>query len=139
MVCRLPWMAVEVLNQLEKRILIVDDEDETLYVYSRLLRRLRIPVDAARTKEEAEQSIGSNDYRVVVTDLRLTGVTGEEGLDILRFARSRSHDIEVVVVTGYGSPAAMTKAYQLGAAYYFEKPVGPDALLHALEALCHSS
>ena len=124
---------------MRKRILIVDDEDDTLFVYERLLRRLKVPVDSARTIEEAERVLGTNDYAVVLTDLRLTGVSSEEGLDILRSVRAKGHDTEVVVVTGYGSPSAMTCAYELGAAYYFEKPVAPDALLRAMEALCHSS
>ena len=130
--------AAEVQRFVQKRILIVDDEDQTLLVFTRLLRRLSYPVDAARTAEEALQVISANDYRVVVTDLRLSGVSGEEGLDILRCARAKSTDTEVIVVTGYGNPGAMSKAYQLGAAYYFEKPVHPDALLGALEALCPS-
>lgn len=118
------------------RVLIVDDEDDTLFVFSRLVRRLNLDIDTARSFEDARQAIGDNDYRVVVTDLRLTAVTGEEGLHVLRSAHEKNGDTAVIIVTGYGSPAAMTKAYELGAAYYFEKPVRPAQLLHAVESLC---
>jgi len=123
----------------QSRILIVDDEDDTLFVFSRLLRRLEsCPVDAVRTLDEAAEALRGQRYSVVVTDLRLTGADGEEGLDILRLARDSGGETEVIVVTGYGSPSSMTKAYQLGAAYYFEKPVRPARLLEAVEALCRT-
>jgi DNA-binding NtrC family response regulator len=123
----------------QKPVLIVDDEDDTLFVFSRLLRRLDCcPVDAVRTLDDAAQAIRNRSYAVVVTDLRLTGAGGEEGLDILRLARGGGAATEVIVVTGYGSPASMTKAYQLGAAYYFEKPVQPAQLLEAVETLCRT-
>ena len=122
----------------QSRILIVDDEDDTLFVFSRLLRRIDgCPVDAVRTLDEAAEALRDNRYGVIVTDLRLTGADSEEGLDILRLARDAG-GAEVIVVTGYGSPSAMTKAYQLGAAYYFEKPVRPARLLEAVEALCRA-
>jgi DNA-binding NtrC family response regulator len=123
-------------NAVSAGILIVDDEDDTLFVFSRLLRRLNCPVNAVRTLEDAERAIGEHEYRVVVTDLRLSGTLSEEGLDVLRAAREKN--AQVILVTGYGSPAAMTKAYDLGAAYYFEKPVHPAQLLGALETLCRS-
>jgi len=118
------------------RVLIVDDEDDTLFVFSRLVSRLNLDVDTARSLEDAHQAISENDYRVIVTDLRLTAVTGEEGLHVLRSAHEKNGNTAVIVVTGYGSPAVMTKTYELGAAYYFEKPVRPAQLLNALEALC---
>ena len=123
---------------MQSRILIVDDEDDTLFVFSRLLRRLDgCPVDSVRSFDEAAAALRGNRYHVVVTDLRLSGADSEEGLDILRLARDGG-GTEVIVVTGYGSPSSMTKAYQLGAAYYFEKPVRPARLLEAVEALCRA-
>lgn len=118
------------------RILIVDDEDDTLFVFSRLMDRLDVCVDAVRTHEEAVLAIERCAYRLVITDLRLTGTAGEEGLDILRTAREKDSSTAVILVTGFGSPGAMTKAYELGAAYYFEKPVRPAQLLQAAEVLC---
>ena len=117
------------------RVLLVDDEEETLLVYKNLVRRLACEVDAVQTIENAERLISTGLYRVIVTDLRLTGVLGEEGLEILRYVKDRSPSTEVILVTGYGSPDILSKAYRLGAAYYFEKPVHPIRLLEALKEL----
>ncbi|HYM60411.1 MAG TPA: response regulator [Thermoanaerobaculia bacterium] len=121
---------------LRSRILIVDDESETVAALARLFRRLDCDIDSAGTIEEASRTILDRDYRAIVTDLRLTPGTGEEGLEVLRRAREKNLSTEVIIVTGYGNPSLMTKAFDLGAAYYFEKPVHPAQLLGALEELC---
>src|SRR5947207_5394666 len=85
-------MAAPLLSALsvQTRILIVDDEDDTLFVFSRLLRRLEsCPVDAVRTLDEAAEALRGRRYSVVVTDLRLTGADSEEGL------RSEEHTSEL--------------------------------------------
>jgi len=121
---------------LRSRILIVDDERDTLTAFSRLLRRLECDVDVAVSIDDAASAIDGATYRLIVTDLRLTPATGEEGLEVLRRARAKNGSTEVIIVTGYGSPAVMTRAFDLGAAYYFEKPVQPARLIEAVEQLC---
>lgn len=116
-----------------ERILIVDDEDETLVTFRKLLKRLDCEIDCAESIETAEALLATTSYAAVITDLRLTGIIGEEGLEILRFVKEKSSGTAVILVTGYGSPEIMTKAYQLGAAYYFEKPLHPVRLLEAVK------
>ncbi len=117
---------------MSERILLVDDEDETLIIFSNLLKRLGCEIDCAESIEAAEELLAAKTYAAVITDLRLTGIIGEEGLEILRFVKEKERGTAVILVTGYGSPEIMTKAYQLGAAYYFEKPVHPFRLLEAV-------
>lgn len=119
------------------RILIVDDERDTLTAFTRLLqRRTECEIDVAVSLADATTAIDGRKYGLVITDLRLTPATGEEGLDILRRARLKSGSTEVIVVTGYGNPSVMGRAFELGAAYYFEKPVKPAQLMAAVETLC---
>jgi two-component system response regulator HydG len=122
--------------QLRKKILIVDDERDTLTALARLLRRLECEIDVAVSFDDAATAIDGRTYQLIITDLRLTPVTGEEGLDVLRRARQKSSSTEVIILTGYGNPAVMTRAFNLGAAYYFEKPVRSEQLLDAVEELC---
>jgi two-component system response regulator (stage 0 sporulation protein F) len=74
-------------------------------------------------------------YDFVITDLRLTGMLGEEGLEILEYVKETSPSTHVILVTGYGNPQLMTRAYRLGAACYFEKPVDPTRLIAAMTEL----
>ena len=117
------------------RILLVDDEEPILLSFTKLLTRASYEVDTAERIEDAEALLKKRTYRVVVTDLRLTGVLGEEGLEILRYVREKNPQTAVILVTGHGNPEIMNRAYQLGAACYFEKPVEPRQLIDAVSEL----
>jgi DNA-binding NtrC family response regulator len=121
---------------LRTRILIVDDERDTLCAFTRLLRQLECDIDVAVSLNDAATAIDGRTYRLIITDLCLTPATGEEGLEILRRARQKNASTEVIIITGHGCPSIMTRAFDLGAAYYFEKPVQPARLMEAVGELC---
>lgn len=120
---------------MSKRILIVDDEAAILIAFKRLLAGQELIVDTAETMGEAENYLKKNIYDAAIVDLRLTGVTGEEGLEIIKYIKEFSPETHVILVTGYGSPKVMQKAQALGSAFYFEKPVSGDTLKNALKSL----
>jgi DNA-binding NtrC family response regulator len=120
---------------MSKRILIVDDEVVILLAFQQLLAVDGRQIDTAETIEEAERLLDKNHYDVVIADLRLTGILGEEGLEILQYVREKSPGTRMILVTGYGSPEIKEKAYELGAAFYFEKPVSTVVLKDALQRL----
>ncbi|MFZ2493994.1 MAG: response regulator [Thermoanaerobaculia bacterium] len=124
---------------MNNRILLVDDEEAILLSFTRLLSHASFHVDTARRIEDAEALLKENQYAVVITDLRLTGVLGEEGLEILRYAHEKNPGAAVILVTGYGNPEIMNRAFELDAAFYFEKPVEPKQLLEAVRELCSGS
>ena len=121
------------------RILLVDDEEPILLSFTKLLTRASYEVDTADRIEDAEALLKTRPYRVVITDLRLTGVLGQEGLEILQYVREMNPETAVILVTGHGNPEIMNRAYQLGAACYFEKPVEPRQLIEAVGALLGTS
>lgn len=90
-------------------------------------------IDTAETFEEAMFLIGRNNYDYVISDIRLSGVLGEEGFDILTHIKEYKPRTKVIIITSYDSPAVMQKAYSLGADLYFEKPVSANVLLEALK------
>jgi len=118
-----------------KRVLIVDDEISILIAFKRLLKSETIKVDTAETMSEAENCLKTSFYQAAIVDLRLTGVTGEEGLEIIKYIKEYHPQTHVILVTGYGSPKVMERAQAFGAAFYFEKPVSGDTLKTALRSL----
>ena len=120
---------------MNQRILIVDDEKAILLAFKKLLKSPNIMVDTAETIDEAEDLLRKNIYNVVIVDLRLTGVDGEEGLEIIKYVKGLYPQTNVILVTGYGSSAVMEKAQALGAAFYFEKPVSSEIMKNALKSL----
>ncbi|HNZ64649.1 MAG TPA: response regulator [Smithella sp.] len=120
---------------MKQRILIVDDEKAILMAFKKLLSSGNVDVDTAETIDETENLLKENIYNVAMVDLRLTGVTGEEGLVIIKYIKEFYPRTEVILVTGYGSSCVMEKARTMGAAFYFEKPVSVQTLKDALKSL----
>ena len=120
---------------MSKRILIVDDEPAFLLGINKVMEPIGAILDLTDTREEAEKLLNHQTYDVVITDLRLSGVLSEDGLDIIRYAKAKNPATHCVLITGYGSPDIQEKALAQGAAYYFEKPVPPEKLMEAVKAL----
>ncbi len=106
-----------------------------LLAFTTLLKDKGYEVDTAETIEDAEQCLEANEYAVVIADLRPTGILGEEGLEIIKYVKENTDNTKCILVTGYGSPEIMEKAYGLGADFYFEKPVSSEVILKSLERL----
>ncbi len=120
---------------MKQRILIVDDEKAILLAHKKLLKSSTVDVDTAESINETQDLLKRNIYNAVIVDLRLTGIEGEEGLEIIKSVKQFYPQTKVILVTGYGSTAVMEKAYALGAAFYFEKPVSSEILKIALKSL----
>lgn len=119
----------------QKRVLIVDDEPAILFAYRKLIERTGIAVDVSESLTEAIEMILTRSYFVVIADMRLAGTDNTDGLQILRTIREQQPDAKFILVTGYSNKEIKQTAFELGASYYFEKPVQPAAILTALKAL----
>ena len=65
---------------------------------------------------------GDLDEDVLIADLRLTGVHGNEGLELIRFACDRSPWTRTIVLTGYGSTEIEMEAIGRGVDAFLQKP-----------------
>jgi CheY-like chemotaxis protein len=116
------------------RILVVDDEEAIRDATREYLSALGYHVDAAQEREEAEAMLATGDYALVIADMRLTGVHGREGLELVGYLRERCPWSRVVVLTAYGSPELESEARRRGADAFIQKPV-PLAELARLAGL----
>jgi DNA-binding NtrC family response regulator len=105
------------------RLLVIDDESAVRHALSEYFTECGWEVDAAAEKEEAEALLTCTEYAVVISDLRLTGVFGIEGLDIVQWSRYLRPGTRTVLLTGGGTPEIETEARRRGADAYFQKPV----------------
>ncbi|HET8799381.1 MAG TPA: response regulator [Thermoanaerobaculia bacterium] len=103
-------------------MLVVDDEEHILNALSGYFDHLGYIVDCARTLEEAEALLDLHRYQIVLADLRLTGIEGVEGLEIISYAREKSPGTRVALLTAYGTPAIRQEALRRGADAFLNKP-----------------
>lgn len=118
-----------------KRVLVVDDETVISMAFKKLIQSPGVEVDIADTLEDVKTLLRENIYDVIIADLRLSGVSGREGLDIVHYVKERHPKTHVILITAYGNQEIMDKTYNLGAAFYFEKPVSGNMLKAALKNL----
>ncbi|HEY3275094.1 MAG TPA: response regulator [Syntrophorhabdaceae bacterium] len=122
-------------TEMEKRVLIVDDETAILFGFKRLIQRDGVVVDTAETVEEAVSLMGKREYHFIITDLKLSGSSSEGGFEVLRHSKTYKPGAKIILVTGYGTPEVMEKALAEGASCYYEKPVSAATLREALKKL----
>lgn len=118
---------------MKPRLLVVDDEESILSAIRDYFEPRGYEVDCARELEEAEALLSHIRYSLMIADLRLTGVQGNEGLELIRFARDRSPWTRTIVLTGYGSTEIEMEAIGRGVDAFLQKPQ-PLAHLAAIAA-----
>ncbi len=112
-----------------KKVLIVDDEPSILLSLSHLLSSNDTVVVTCSRIEEAEEALDRYRFDLVIADVRLSGVYGIEGLELLSYIKNISPMTKVIIMTAYGSEEMREAAYRRGAYFYYEKPIDMDDLL----------
>lgn len=120
---------------MNKKILLVDDEAQVTSSLKGLLAGPSISIDTANSLEGTRSLLAGNQYDVVISDLRLSGVLQTEGFEILQYVRDHAPLTKFILLTGYGSAEIQETAFRMGAAFYFEKPVPGRILMNALKDL----
>lgn len=118
-----------------KKILIVDDEPTILMTLSHLLNNKDTTVITSSRMEEAEEALSRYAFDLVIADIRLSGMYGIEGLELLSFIKKMHAETEVIIMTAYGSDEIREDAYSRGAYYYYEKPIDLSHLVNKVQEL----
>lgn len=117
------------------RLLVVDDEAAIRFALTEYFRESGWMVDAAAEKEEAEALLSCTQYEVVIADLRLTGIYGVEGLDIIQCSRHLRPETRIVLLTGNGTPEIEAEARRRGADAFLAKPLPLPQLEAVVDSL----
>lgn len=122
----------------QPRILIVDDESSLRTSLFRVLTRKSYQVVTANSKAEAQQfCTGNNNIDLALVDLRLPDGSG---IELLSSLKNTFPQIQVIMLTGYGTIADAVESTRLGAYHFLTKPFNPDELLSLIEkALSHKT
>jgi signal transduction histidine kinase/DNA-binding response OmpR family regulator len=108
-------------------ILIVDDRDDKLLVFTTVLEELNQNLVTMRSGEDALRWLLENDCAVILLDVNMPGMDGFETAHLVR-TRARSSHIPIIFVTAYADEMHTARGYSLGAVDYILSPVVPDVL-----------
>lgn len=101
-----------------ERILIVDDEESLRRVLGILLKKEGYDVAAVANGSEALAAVQRSSFDVVLTDIKMPGMSG---IDLLRAIRAHDPTLPVIVMTAYASLDTAIDAVNQGAFHYFIK------------------
>jgi two-component system response regulator HydG len=108
------------------RILLIDDDPGVRESMERTLRACGYAVHSAASGEEGFEMAKGGAYDVILSDMRMPGLSG---LDILRQLRDVRVDSAFIVMTGFGTVDTAVEAMKLGAVDFVQKPFFRDELL----------
>ena len=111
-------------------ILLVDDDRHLAESMGEWLREFSHQVSVVGSVQQAKQTLSSNPFDLVITDLRL----GDgDGFDLIGYTRSRYPETAVLVITGYATPDTAVDAVRAGAFDLLTKPLIDDELTLAIQ------
>jgi len=108
------------------RILVVDDEPGMRRSLALMLRREGHAVGEAPGGQEAADQLGSDVFDLVICDLKMEPLSG---LDLLRLVKQLSPDVEVILMTAFGTIETAVEAMRLGAFDFITKPFRAEEIL----------
>ncbi|OHB91657.1 MAG: Fis family transcriptional regulator [Planctomycetes bacterium RIFCSPHIGHO2_12_42_15] len=112
------------------KVLIVDDEKLMRISLESQLKKEGYNVKSVDNALDGLKMVKSEEYDVVVTDLRLSGMSG---LDFLKEIKKHNQEIIVVIMTAYGTLESAVSAIKEGAYDYIAKPFSTDELIIKLQ------
>jgi len=112
------------MNTLRK-VLVVDDDPAVRKSFDRVLSSQGYAVITAENGEEALRKLNEEKYDLVYTDIRMPGMSG---LEVAEEVKARKPWTPVVIITGYGTDAAESRAKAAGITSFLHKPLSPEMI-----------
>ncbi len=111
------------------RVLVIDDEAIVRVSCERVLVPAGYEVTVTSRGDEAIELLEKEKFDLVLTDLKMPDM---DGLEVLKVIKERWPDVQVVIITGYGTISTAVQAIKMGAYEYIEKPFTPEDILEVV-------
>jgi two-component system, NtrC family, response regulator HydG len=108
------------------RILVIDDDEGVRESMRRMLRGAGYAVEMAETGEAGLALARGNAFDVILSDMRMPGMSG---IEVLQKLREQRVDSAFIIMTGFGTVDTAVEAMKLGAVDFVQKPFFREELL----------
>ncbi|MFC1584335.1 response regulator [Fibrobacterota bacterium] len=127
--------AIRENTTLDNRMLMADDEDALTFAFRNLFKTRKMAIDTCSSLETARTLIDQNNYKMVLTDLRLGNSLNSDGFKLTRYAKARNPESIVILWTAHGTGDTKKNSFDAGADFYFEKPLSPGHIKNIIKNL----
>ncbi|WP_027340655.1 response regulator [Halonatronum saccharophilum] len=114
------------------KILIIDDEKNIRLTLKSCLADDYEIVTAVNGEDGLVKVEENGDIDLILLDMKLPGING---MEVLKRVRDLKEDIDVIMITGFGSIETAVEAMKLGAVDYLRKPFTPDEIKDIVESV----
>jgi UDP-3-O-[3-hydroxymyristoyl] N-acetylglucosamine deacetylase len=114
------------MDKMEKKVLIVDDEERIVQSIAGVLEDEGFRVTTARSGEEAIRAFQQEEPDVTLLDIWLPGM---DGIEILKRLKWIAPECQVIMISGHATISTAMTSVKLGAFDFIEKPLSLDVLL----------
>ena len=116
-------------EDIKASVLVVDDEEQFLDVFSKRLEGRGLKVDKAVSGEEALNRVKGKDFDTIILDMMMPGISG---LDTLKRLKEENPEVQIIILTGHATVEKGVEAIKAGAVDFLEKPVDINKLLEKI-------
>jgi UDP-3-O-acyl N-acetylglucosamine deacetylase len=114
------------MDKMDKKVLIVDDEERIVQSIAGVLEDEGFRVTTARSGEEAIRAFQQEEPDVTLLDIWLPGM---DGIEILKRLKGIAPECQVIMISGHATISTAMTSVKLGAFDFIEKPLSLDVLL----------
>ena len=118
------------------KILLIEDDVAFCKMLEKFLTRKQYAVIATFSAEEAKNTIKSEKFDLIITDLRLPNY---DGIALMSELKITFPNVPVILMTGYSDVNTAVKAIKNGASDYISKPFNPEEVLLVIENVIQKS
>src|SRR5438477_6461890 len=123
--CLLPYK-----TKCMSKVLLIEDEKTLASALQRVLETEGHEVTAATDSQEGLAAAREGDFQVVVTDLKMPGVSG---MDVIKVLHETKPQLPVILMTGHHTTETAIEAMKFGAYDYILKPPDPAEFLGLID------
>lgn len=121
-------------EEINANVLLVDDEEQFLKVFSQRLESRGLKVDISTSGEEALNKVKGKDFDAIVLDLAMPGMSG---IETLKRIKTENPDLQIIMLTGHGSIDKGVEAIKAGAIDFMEKPADLNKIMEKIAEAKH--
>ncbi len=120
---------------MSKRILIIEDEQIITKSLQRLLKKEGYTVDISNSGRDALEKVKSQEFNLIVSDVRMPDMDGIETIKAIRqhLSETNKQSIPEILITGYADEAKYKEALELKVGGYIYKPFDIQDFLGAIK------
>lgn len=113
-----------------KRILVVEDNEDNLYLIRFILEKNGYEVVEAKTGFKGVEVAAEEEPDLILMDIQLPDI---DGYEVTRRIRATGEKVPIVALTSYAMVGDEQKALDAGCSGYLKKPIDPDNIIKDLK------